>query len=316
MTDRPDPLSPPECDLRGYEFMPLFGAKLFASEFNAIASDAEFRAAVTLWWAAWLSRPAGSLPNEDRQLAQAAGYGRDVKGWQKVRAMALHGFVECSDGRLYHSVVAHEAVKAYELRIKADKKRNDDAERLRIWREARKKQGPNGDGNAGGSQTETHDETRFTTATETEDETPDEIQSVVVRQDRDSDKTVTKEEEPSLRSGRAHATGTRLPDDWQPDAQLAQYAADQGIDPVKTAENFRDYWHSQPGARGRKTDWLATWRMWCRRDAERRSPQQNHAKPDPMTKLFEVMDHDGALSRSYAERQHETEEVTQWALPH
>ncbi|MEV6851674.1 hypothetical protein [Actinoplanes sp. NPDC051411] len=36
---------------------------------------------------------------------------------------------------------------------------------------------------------------------------------------------------------------------------------------------FVDYWKAQPGQRGRKTDWLATWRNWMRReqiDIERR----------------------------------------------
>jgi len=29
---------------------------------------------------------------------------------------------------------------------------------------------------------------------------------------------------------------------------------------------FKDYWVAQPGAKGRKADWLATWRNWCRRE--------------------------------------------------
>jgi hypothetical protein len=33
---------------------------------------------------------------------------------------------------------------------------------------------------------------------------------------------------------------------------------------VKTAERFADYWRAVPGAKGRKTDWLATWRNWVR----------------------------------------------------
>ena len=31
---------------------------------------------------------------------------------------------------------------------------------------------------------------------------------------------------------------------------------------------FRDYWSAQPGAKGRKTDWDATWRNWIRRAFE------------------------------------------------
>lgn len=33
-------------------------------------------------------------------------------------------------------------------------------------------------------------------------------------------------------------------------------------------EKFRDYWAAQPGQKGVKTDWPATWRNWVRRVAE------------------------------------------------
>lgn len=33
-------------------------------------------------------------------------------------------------------------------------------------------------------------------------------------------------------------------------------------------EKFRDYWISLPGSKGRKRDWQATWRNWCRNAAE------------------------------------------------
>lgn len=66
--------------------------------------------------------------------------------------------------------------------------------------------------------------------------------------------------------------GTRLPDDWQPSADERGFASDLGMDPDATASSFRDYWVAVAGAKGRKADWPATWRNWCRRDAERRQP--------------------------------------------
>jgi hypothetical protein len=65
-------------------------------------------------------------------------------------------------------------------------------------------------------------------------------------------------------------TGERLPGDWRPDPMDAGFADKLGLDPERVADGFRDYWHSKPGAAGRKTDWSATWRNWCRRDAERK----------------------------------------------
>ena len=66
--------------------------------------------------------------------------------------------------------------------------------------------------------------------------------------------------------GRADPRGTRftlenLPDDWRAECRRIQPKAD----PVKVFEEFRDHWIAQPGAKGRKSDWLATWRNWCRR---------------------------------------------------
>ena len=69
--------------------------------------------------------------------------------------------------------------------------------------------------------------------------------------------------------------GTRLPDEWQPDPALADWtranapAAANALE----VERFRDYWTAQPGAKGRKTDWAATWRNWARRC------QEQHTQP-------------------------------------
>lgn len=71
-------------------------------------------------------------------------------------------------------------------------------------------------------------------------------------------------------SGARSPNGSRLPDDWRPSDADEAFATALGLDPHRIADSFRDYWLAQPGARGRKTDWPATWRNWCRRDAERR----------------------------------------------
>ncbi len=62
--------------------------------------------------------------------------------------------------------------------------------------------------------------------------------------------------------------GTRLPDDWQPDESAMAFAAEHGVDGRTEAAKFRDYWHSVAGAKGRRSDWIATWRNWIRRAAE------------------------------------------------
>ncbi len=52
----------------------------------------------------------------------------------------------------------------------------------------------------------------------------------------------------------------RLPDDWQ--AWCREHRPD--LDPQSVAEQFRDFWIAKPGKDGRKADWMATWRNWCR----------------------------------------------------
>lgn len=93
--------------------MELDVRRLRDSEFAAASSGEAFRAGVLLWCAAWHQVPAASLPDNDTELANLAGFGRVVKEWKKVRAEALNGFVRCSDGRLYHAVIAEKAVAAF-----------------------------------------------------------------------------------------------------------------------------------------------------------------------------------------------------------
>jgi hypothetical protein len=118
MTDRPEPFIGPDVDLRGYGWMPMYGNHLFGSEFNARVSDEAWRAGVTLWWAAWNQTPAGSLPKDDVALCRLADLGRDVKAWKRIKTDALHGFVECSDGRLYHGFICKLAQEAWDKRVK------------------------------------------------------------------------------------------------------------------------------------------------------------------------------------------------------
>lgn len=110
----PAPLTPPDCDLSDFQYMELDVRRLRDSKFAAAGSAEGFRAGVLLWCAAWHQVPAASLPDDEVELANLAGYGRVVKEWRKVRDQALRGFVKCSDGRLYHAVISEKALSALE----------------------------------------------------------------------------------------------------------------------------------------------------------------------------------------------------------
>lgn len=101
---------PPECDLRGLPWMPIDTGRLLDSDLFALATGEEFKAAVSLWCKAWQQVPASSLPDDDRILAKLSGAGAR---WKKVKEQALRGFVKCTDGRLYHPVIAEKALEAW-----------------------------------------------------------------------------------------------------------------------------------------------------------------------------------------------------------
>jgi len=78
------------------------------------------------------------------------------------------------------------------------------------------------------------------------------------------------------------ARGTRIPDGWCPDTKLVDEMRTEGIpDDVARRElpKFRDYWDAQPGIKGRKTNWGATWRNWLRRSMENEPKAALNGKP-------------------------------------
>ena len=77
------------------------------------------------------------------------------------------------------------------------------------------------------------------------------------------------------------ARGARIPDGWVPDDDLIAWTKVNAPAAANVLEldRFRDYWTAQPGAKGRKTDWAATWRNWARRCQEQHA--QPHRAPAP-----------------------------------
>jgi hypothetical protein len=117
---RPAPLTPPDCDLTDFKFMPLDVQRLRDSDLTAEQTPEQNWAAVLLWAASWHQVPAASLPNNDQTIAKWAGYvarGKVDKQWEIVRDGALRGFILCTDERLYHAVVAEKAREAWQSKL-------------------------------------------------------------------------------------------------------------------------------------------------------------------------------------------------------
>lgn len=71
-----------------------------------------------------------------------------------------------------------------------------------------------------------------------------------------------EKEEPD---GSSKKRGTRLSQDWTLPDEWRAYAVGKGFQDRQIAleaEKFKNHWTSQPGQRGVKVDWLATWRNW------------------------------------------------------
>lgn len=109
----PDPLVPAEVDLRDFAYMPLDVVRLMrSSAWRKIRRAPELGYwSVNLWASSWHEVPAASLPDDDDELADFARC--EPKTWDKVKAKVLAGWVKCSDGRLYHPVVAEKALEAW-----------------------------------------------------------------------------------------------------------------------------------------------------------------------------------------------------------
>ncbi|WP_244121025.1 YdaU family protein [Burkholderia gladioli] len=116
MNDLPNPLTPADAELRNFREMPLDVPRLLNSDLAHDESPEACWSALLLWCVSWHEVPAGSLPDNDDWLAKRAGYwhkGKLDPTWHDVRAGALHGWIKCSDGRLYHPVVAEKVNHAW-----------------------------------------------------------------------------------------------------------------------------------------------------------------------------------------------------------
>lgn len=278
---KPDPLTHPDCDLRNFSWMPLDVGWLRDSDITAVLSADAFRAAMFLWCASWHQIPAASIPNDDRILAKLAGYGRDLESWIKVRDEALHGFIECSDGRLYHPLIAEKALEADDQRkrqkertqkatearrgVKRDVERNDDRDDSKLGNRHRvrndvQQTGPDKDRERDKKKPKTPIGSleRESPAGENDDATKADVVSGV--------------QEPN-------PLGTPLPADWIPFAAEIAIAQRYGMgeaDIEAELLTFRAY-NAQHGTFSK--NWSATWSMWCARWKEREAAKPKAAPP-------------------------------------
>ena len=109
-------------------------------------------------------------------------------------------------------------------------------------------------------------------------------------QKKPNQEPITTNQEPMVKTQR----GSRLPTDWTLPDDWADWAEKERPDLLiyKTADSFRDFWISKPGAGGVKLNWEATWRNWVRSQKQSYKPQDvvHQTTPTPAN-------HDAALRK-------------------
>jgi hypothetical protein len=99
-----------------FEYLPLYVNRLLRSEaFNALGQKGNelLGASMRLWVNCWLQEKRASLPNDQKSVAELAGYGKDSSRWRDVYADLLTGkWVVCKDNRIYHPFLAECAAES------------------------------------------------------------------------------------------------------------------------------------------------------------------------------------------------------------
>ncbi len=110
----PPPLIAEPIDLAGNDWLPLYHVRLRKSRWWRTASHLARSINVDLWCEAYTLVPAGTLPDDDVELADISGYGRDLAGWLAVKAEVMAPWILCSDGRWHHPTLAEVVLDGWE----------------------------------------------------------------------------------------------------------------------------------------------------------------------------------------------------------
>lgn len=88
---------------------------------------------------------------------------------------------------------------------------------------------------------------------------------------------------------RTRTRGTRLPEPFQVTPDMVSWARENtpGLDHKAVTAAFCDYWRAQPGQKGVKVDWPATWRNWMRRELEHHGGRPATDTPRPGASVWE-----------------------------
>lgn len=307
MSDQlPEPMTPPDCNLRGLQWMPLDVQWVIDSSLFLTSTGDEFKAAFALWCKSWTQIPAGSLPNNELELAGLS----QSKNWKRVREAAMRNWVLCSDGRYYHPIIAAKALEALPSRKDFEHKKSAEAERkareradraalfslLRangvvpefntktaVLRELAKPFLPCSvtdhvtDESAPSDVTENVTSHGHVTARRGTPEGQGQEREVLKNPSGSGSPAAPAPADPPAKKAKAEQRGAkRVPDDFVVTPEMVLWAAEDDGAPYadlnRETQKFRDW----EFAHARK-DWPATWRTWMRKASD--SAREKRSKP-------------------------------------
>lgn len=215
-------------------------------------------------------RAGGSLPSADANLAKLARCTPDE--WAQIRDVVLP-FFQRRGGRITHK------------RLLAEKAKYDSTSERRS--EAGKKGGRK-KANENSASVEPIAINQESNCRHNQNQNQNHIEEITSISSVVGDTSPTdglfSDPQPMPAAPKAKRTGTRLPDDWAPGDHEVVWAGTEldfdQRDVKRITEAFRDYWRAQPGQRGVKADWSATWRNWMRTERDRRPQRRAPASVD------------------------------------
>jgi len=240
--------------------------KFFAADYlldpdvDAIPSEAE-GLLIRMWCLCHLE---GSCPADPQELAR-----KTRRTLQCVLQCKQHcePFFDLQEGRFYSRRMEEEKQRSNQARENASK---------------RYEQRTSADGNANGSANGSANRTA---------QSQSQSHSHSQRQEKLSDAGASV---PSKVS--PIARGTRLPQNFAITEEHRKFASEIGADVDREFETFRDYWVAQPGQKGVKTEWNATFRNWLRRSIE--SSRNGNGGRNGKPGIGEIVAREQAILRS------------------
>src|SRR5690606_16167302 len=245
-------------------------------------SDAAFRLHVSaIFWCA-RNLTDGAVPEEDLELVTARVRTPERFAAELVRRGLWHppGHVcESEDCPAFDEGVEgwtiHDYLEFQPSKQRVDAERRSNADRQRAWRERQKAAQRNGVSNGVSNGPRNAAPSRPAPKTDSSS-----LSGTQTGEDGHTEEPATTP--PAAEAQKDQTTGsrgTRLPDNFPLTTDMIAWARENAPTcGTPDHEAFCDYWRSVPGAKGRKLDWIATWRNWMRREHQNRSQRNGSSR--------------------------------------